>query len=62
MELSIDLEQRGLIKDRTFDSLGWINKPRKFYFGIDATADSLHIGNLAAILLARRLAAAGWGA
>src|SRR4051812_44993223 len=62
MELSIDLEQRGLIKDRTFDSLGWLNKPRKFYLGIDASADSLTVGNLATLVLARRLAAGGWQA
>lgn len=62
MELSKDLEIRGLIKDHTFDTLDWLNDPRKFYFGIDATANSLHIGNLAGLLLARRLTAAGWKA
>lgn len=60
MELSKDLEDRGLIKDKTFDTLSWLNKPRKFYLGVDASANSLTVGNLAIIILARRLAAAGW--
>lgn len=60
MELSKDLESRGLIKDKTFDSSSWLNKPRTFYLGTDASADSLTVGNLAILILARRLAAAGW--
>ncbi len=62
MELSIDLENRGLIKDHTFESVEWLNKPRKFYLGIDASADSLTVGNLAILMLARRLAMSGWEA
>lgn len=62
MELSKDLESRGLIKDKTFAKASWLNKPKKFYLGIDASADSLTVGNLAILVLARRLAAAGWQA
>ncbi len=62
MKLSEDLGWRGLIKDKTFQSNGWLDKPQKFYLGIDASADSLTIGNLAVIMLARRLAEAGWQA
>jgi tyrosyl-tRNA synthetase len=62
MDLSKDLEYRGLIKDKTFSSSDWLNKPRTFYLGIDASADSLTVGNLAIIILARRLAAADWKA
>lgn len=62
MSLSEDLKWRRLIKDKTFSTDSWLDKPRKFYLGIDASADSLTIGNLAVILLARRLAEAGWQA
>jgi tyrosyl-tRNA synthetase len=60
MTLSEDLAWRGLIKDKTFDDISWLDKPRTFYHGIDASSDSLTIGNLAALMLARRLADAGW--
>jgi tyrosyl-tRNA synthetase len=62
MKLSEDLAWRGLIKDKTFADDSWLDKPGKFYLGIDASADSLTIGNLAVIMLARRLLDAGWGA
>ncbi|HET9721743.1 MAG TPA: tyrosine--tRNA ligase [Candidatus Saccharimonadales bacterium] len=61
MNLSDDLAWRGLIKDKTFEPK-WLDTPRKFYLGIDASSDSLTIGNLAIITLARRLAEAGWSA
>lgn len=61
MKLSEDLAWRGLIKDKTFADAGWLDQPRKFYLGIDASTDSLTIGNLAVIMLARRLLEAGWG-
>ncbi|HSW78550.1 MAG TPA: tyrosine--tRNA ligase [Candidatus Babeliales bacterium] len=60
MKLSEDLVWRGLIKDKTFTNIGWLDEPKKFYLGIDASTDSLTIGNLAVILLARRLMDAGW--
>ncbi|HVS78738.1 MAG TPA: tyrosine--tRNA ligase [Candidatus Saccharimonadales bacterium] len=62
MGLSDDLAWRGLIKDKTFDRNSWLDKPQKFYLGIDASSDSLTIGNLAVIMLARRLIDAGWQA
>ena len=62
MSLSEDLAWRGLLKDKTFESNDWLDKPQKFYLGIDASADSLTIGNLAVLMLARRLAEAGWQA
>lgn len=62
MKLSEDLSWRGLIKDRTFSDVGWLDEPRTFYLGIDASEDSLTIGNLAVLMLARRLAVAGWKA
>jgi len=60
--LSQDLAWRGLIKDRTCEDLEWLDQPRTFYLGIDASADSLTIGNLAVLMLARRFIDAGWQA
>jgi tyrosyl-tRNA synthetase len=60
MTLSEDLMWRGLIKDKTFDDIAWLDTARTFYHGVDASSDSLTIGNLAALMLARRLAGAGW--
>jgi tyrosyl-tRNA synthetase len=63
MSLSEDLAWRGLIKDKTFDDIKWLDEPRTFYWGIDASSsDSMQVGNLAAALLARRLIDAGWQA
>ncbi|MBX4201267.1 tyrosine--tRNA ligase [Candidatus Saccharibacteria bacterium] len=60
MSLSDDLAWRGLIKDKTFDSNKWLDTPKAFYWGVDCSSDSLTIGNLAPLMLARRLADAGW--
>ncbi|OVE79305.1 tyrosine--tRNA ligase [bacterium G20] len=60
MPLSDDLAWRGLIKDKTFADNTWLDEPRKFYLGIDASSDSLTIGNLAVVMLARRFSEAGW--
>ncbi len=61
MTLSADLEWRGLIKDKTFDDVKWLDTPRTFYLGADCgSSDSLTIGNLAIFLVAKRLAKAGW--
>ena len=62
MKLSEDLTWRGLIKDKTFEDITWLDKPQSFYHGIDASTDSMTIGNLAAMILARRLIDAGWKA
>lgn len=60
--LSADLLWRGMIKDRTFDDLTWLDNPKTFYLGTDPSSDSLTIGNLAVYMLARRLATYGWKA
>jgi tyrosyl-tRNA synthetase len=63
MKFSEDLEWRGLIKDRTFEKVDWLDTPRMFYLGMDCnSADSLTIGNLAVVMLAKRLQMAGWKA
>jgi tyrosyl-tRNA synthetase len=60
MNLSEDLIWRGLIKDSTFEKVEWLDDPKTFYLGIDASSDSLTIGNLAVLILFRRLVDAGW--
>jgi tyrosyl-tRNA synthetase len=60
MSLSEDLTWRGLIKDKTFDDTKWLDEPKSFYLGIDASSDSLTIGNLAVLMLFRRLVDASW--
>ncbi len=62
MTLSEEFAWRGLIKDKTFADNSWLDKPKSFYLGIDASADSLTVGNLAILMLARRLVDAGWKA
>lgn len=62
MKLSDDLAWRGLIKDKTFEDTGYLDQPKTFYHGIDGSSDSLHVGNLAALILAKRLMIAGWKA
>jgi tyrosyl-tRNA synthetase len=61
MTLSEELQWRGLVKDKTFEDINWLNEPKTFYLGHDVgSADSLTIGNLAVLLMARRLLEAGW--
>ena len=62
ISLSKDLVWRGLIKDKTFTDVTYLDKPKTFYLGIDASSDGMTIGNLAVILLARRFVEAGWPA
>lgn len=63
MTFSEDLQWRGLIKDRTFEKIDWLDTPKTFYLGMDCnSADSLTIGNLAVVMLAKRLQKAGWKA
>jgi tyrosyl-tRNA synthetase len=60
MKISEDLQWRGLIKDKTFADVAWLDTPRTFYLGTDCSSDSLTVGNLAVYMLARRLTEAGW--
>lgn len=62
MKLSEQLQARGFIHQFSGDSLENIldKEPRTFYLGVDPTAHSLTIGNLAAYMLARHLVDAGF--
>lgn len=59
MTLTEELTARGLIEHVSGDAEKILNTKRTVYLGLDPTADSLQIGNLAVILLMYRLAAAG---
>jgi tyrosyl-tRNA synthetase len=61
-DLLADFEARGLVHQAT-DAAAlreWLATPgRRVYAGFDPTADSLHVGHLVALVLLRRVAAAG---
>jgi tyrosyl-tRNA synthetase len=61
-DLLSDFEARGLVHQST-DAAAlrqWLATPgRRIYAGFDPTADSLHVGHLVALVLLRRVAAAG---
>lgn len=54
MKLSEELQWRGFVNQTTFDDLTELDKaPLSFYFGVDPSADSMTIGNLAAAMMVR---------
>ena len=60
-KLSEILKERGYVYQHSSDKLGEITDgpKRTVYLGVDPTADSIHVGNLAAYMLLRRFADAG---
>ena len=59
MDLIDDLKGRGLVEHSSADIEKILGTKRTVYLGIDPSADSPQIGNLAIILLMKRLGAAG---
>ncbi len=60
MTLSEELMWRGYINQTTFSDINELDKESlSFYFGVDPSADSMTIGNLAAAMMVRRLIDAG---
>ncbi|MES2875892.1 MAG: tyrosine--tRNA ligase [Patescibacteria group bacterium] len=55
MTLAEELEWRGFINQTTFAKNEDINEPRTFYWGVDPSADSMTIGNLAPAMMIRHL-------
>lgn len=54
MKLSEELAWRGFVNQSTFKELAVLDKqPVKFYWGVDPSADSMTIGNLAAAMLVK---------
>lgn len=55
MSLLEELQWRGFINQMTFTDPTDINQPRTFYFGVDPSADSMTIGNLAPAMMIRHM-------
>lgn len=54
MKLSEELQWRGFVNQTTFKDLTELDQePISFYFGVDPSADSMQIGNLAAAMMVR---------
>lgn len=54
MKLSEELQWRGFVNQTTFKELTELDQaPISFYFGVDPSADSMTIGNLAAAMMVR---------
>lgn len=63
MTLSEELRWRGFINQMTFEDIRQINESSlSFYFGVDPSADSMTIGNLAAAMMVRHFVDAGHNA
>jgi tyrosyl-tRNA synthetase len=56
MELVTELKGRGLVQDSSTDIEKIFSSNRTVYIGTDPTADSLHVGHLAWVILLKRLA------
>ena len=55
MKLSDELSWRGFVNQTTFANISDIDEPRTFYWGVDPSADSMTIGNLAAAMMVRHM-------
>lgn len=62
MTLYEELEWRGFANQTTLPDPVLINEPRTFYFGVDPSASSMHIGNLAGLMLVKHLISHGYKA
>ena len=64
MKLSQELQWRGFINQMTYADMSALditdnNEPISFYFGVDPSADSMQVGNLAAAMMVRHFIDAG---
>jgi tyrosyl-tRNA synthetase len=60
MTLSEELRYRGFVNQTTFKDLTELDKePISFYFGVDPSADSMQVGNLAAAMMVRHFISRG---
>ena len=55
MTLAEELTWRGFVNQTTLANIEDINEPRTFYWGVDPSADSMTIGNLAPAMMIRHL-------
>ncbi len=61
-KLSDELVWRGFANQTTFTDIADIDQPRTFYFGVDPSARSMHVGNLAQIMVVKHLLKHGYKA
>lgn len=60
MRLSEELQWRGFVNQMTYADITELDKgPVAFYFGVDPSADSMQVGNLAAAMMVRHFIDAG---
>lgn len=60
MKLSDDLKWRNLVNQTTFEDVAALDeRSYSFYLGVDPSADSMTIGNLASLITCKRLVQAG---
>lgn len=60
MTLSEELEWRGFVNQTTYDDIKALDgDPIRFYFGVDPSADSMHIGQLAMAMMIRHFISYG---
>jgi tyrosyl-tRNA synthetase len=60
MTLSEELTWRGFVNQTTFKDITALNgEPMTFYLGVDPSADSMQVGNLAMVMMARQFVAHG---
>lgn len=55
MTLAEELTWRGFVNQTTLKDINLINEPRTFYFGVDPSANSMTVGNLASAMMVRHL-------
>ena len=60
MSLSDELQWRGFVNQTTYKDISFLDgDPITFYWGVDPSANSMQIGNLAAAMMARSFIAHG---
>lgn len=63
MTLSEELKWRGFVNQTTFKDIADLDKQKlNFYWGVDPSADSMQVGNLAAAMMVRHFIDYGYGA
>lgn len=61
MTLSEELKWRGFVNQTTFDKISDLDaEKRTFYWGVDPSADSMQVGNLAAAMMVRKFIKHGY--
>lgn len=58
-KLSDELSWRGMVNQMTFANITDVDEPRTLYFGVDPSASSMQIGNLASTMMVRQFLAHG---